>query len=98
MECLTIRYFETLDVAVLWIDATAKFWPDIDKQVLRDFADTVPKDLTDRCVGLEDATSGQQASANEKPRVRCRMTWRAERRPFFQVNQFSWQDTNAERI
>ena len=40
MECFDYPYFETLDVRFYGSMPLVKFWPDIDKQVMRDFADT----------------------------------------------------------
>ena len=42
-SALTIRYYSTLDVRFYGSMPLVKFWPDIDKQVLRQFADTVPR-------------------------------------------------------
>jgi non-lysosomal glucosylceramidase len=97
MECFDYPYFETLDVRFYGSMPLAKFWPDLDKQVLRDFADTVPKDMKDRMAWVwKSVHSGQPAFRERKTRgaVPHDMGVPAED-PFFQVNQFSWQDTNG---
>ena len=45
MECYDYPYYGTLDVLFYGSMPVAKFWPDLDKQTLRQFADTVPEDL-----------------------------------------------------
>ena len=74
----------------------AKFWPEIDKQVMRQFADTVPKDLTDKQLWI---WKSRQTGKNEfrlrkaKGAVPHDLGVPAED-PFVQVNQFSWQNTS----
>ncbi|HTE89767.1 MAG TPA: GH116 family glycosyl-hydrolase, partial [Terriglobales bacterium] len=48
MECFDYPYYGTLDVRFYGSMPLAKFWPEIDKQELRQFADTVPQDFTDK--------------------------------------------------
>ena len=48
MECFDYPFYATLDVRFYGSMPLAKFWPEIDKQELRQFADTVPQDLTDK--------------------------------------------------
>ncbi len=97
MECFDYPYFETLDVRFYGSMPLAKFWPDIDKQVMRDFADTVPKDLNDRMVWVwKTQHSGQQAFRERKTKGAVPHDMGVPNEdPFFQVNQFSWQDTNG---
>src|SRR6267142_794451 len=97
MECFDYPFYETLDVRFYGSMPLVKFWPDIDKQVMRDFADTVPKDLSDRMVWIWKSIHSGQATFRErktKGAVPHDMGVPNED-PFFQVNQFSWQDTNG---
>lgn len=97
MECFDYPYYETLDVRFYGSMPLLKFWPDIDKQVLRDFADTVPKNLTERMAWVwKSQKTGQPAFRNRKTKgaVPHDMGVPAED-PFYQINQFSWQDTNG---
>ena len=56
LECFDYAYYGTLDVRFYASLPLLKFWPEIDKQVLREFADTVPKRMARaRAVGMEDA-------------------------------------------
>src|SRR5260370_772723 len=73
------------------------FWPDLDKQVLRQFADTVPTEIDDKYVWI---WKSQQTG---KAQFRTRKVKGAvphdlgvpNEDPFVQTNQFSWQDTNG---
>ena len=97
MECFDYPYYETLDVRFYGSMPLAKFWPDIEKQVMRDFADTVPKHLDDRMAWIWKSIESRQPAFRErktKGAVPHDMGVPNED-PFFQVNQFSWQDTNG---
>src|SRR5215475_9623916 len=97
MECFDYPFYETLDVRFYGSMPLAKFWPDIEKQVMRDFADTVPKHLDDRMAWIWKSLETHQATFRErktKGAVPHDMGVPNED-PFFQVNQFSWQDTNG---
>jgi non-lysosomal glucosylceramidase len=97
LECFDYPFYSTLDVRFYGSLPLVRFWPDLDKQVLRDFADTVPRDYSDRMIWL------WKSQEEHKPVFRQRKTAGAvphdmgvpEEDPFFQVNQFSWQDTDG---
>jgi non-lysosomal glucosylceramidase len=96
LECYDYPYYSTLDVRFYGSMPLLKFWPDLDKQELRQFAATVPK--------LED----DHLIWDWKTREDKKLTFRLRKKkgavphdlgapdedPFFKVNQFSWQDTN----
>jgi non-lysosomal glucosylceramidase len=96
LECFDYAFYATLDVRFYGSMPLVKFWPDIDKQVLRQFADTVSQDLTDKY--LWQWKSQQTGSLN----FRIRKAKGAvphdlgvpQEDPFAQVNSFSWQNTN----
>jgi non-lysosomal glucosylceramidase len=97
MECFDYPYYETLDVRFYGSLPLVKFWPDLDKQVMRDFADTVPKDLTDQMMWIWKTLEEKKLTfRNRKTKgaVPHDMGVPAED-PYFQINQFSWQDTNG---
>jgi non-lysosomal glucosylceramidase len=97
MECFDYPFYETLDVRFYGSMPLVKFWPDIDKQVMRSFADTVPRELSERMMWLwKTQETGQLTFRNRKTKgaVPHDLGVPAED-PFFQVNQFSWQDTNG---
>jgi non-lysosomal glucosylceramidase len=96
MECFDYPYYGTLDVRFYGSMPLVKFWPDIDKQEMRQFADTVPQDLTDKYMWI---WKSQQTGSTE---FRVRKAKGAvphdlgipQEDPFMQVNSFSWQNTN----
>ncbi|MGH9528467.1 MAG: GH116 family glycosyl hydrolase [Terriglobales bacterium] len=96
LECFDYPYYATLDVRFYGSMPLVEFWPDIDNQVLRQFSDTVPQNLTDKY--LWTWKSQQTGSLH----FRVRKAKGAvphdlgvpQEDPFFQVNSFSWQNTN----
>jgi non-lysosomal glucosylceramidase len=97
MECYDYPFYETLDVRFYGSMPLIKFWPDIEKGVMREFADTVPQESRERMMWIwKSAETGT-------PSYRIRKAKGAvphdlgvpEEDPFEQINQFSWQDTNG---
>ncbi len=97
MECLDYPFYATLDVSFYGSMPLIKFWPEIDKQVMRQFADMVPREQSETL--LWDWKS-QQIHADA---FRMRKKKGAvphdlgvpQEDPFLKSNQFSWQDTNG---
>ena len=97
MECFDYPYYATLDVLFYGSMPLVKFWPDLDKQILRQFADTVPRELLQRSLWV------WKSEQTRSPTFRVRKKKGAvphdlgvpEEDPFLLVNQFSWQDTNG---
>lgn len=97
MECFDYPFYATLDVRFYGSLPLIQFWPDIDKQVLRQFADTVPKEVSDKYIWQ------WKSEQEHQPVLRTRKIKGAvphdlgvpEEDPFVQINQFSWQDTNG---
>jgi non-lysosomal glucosylceramidase len=97
MECFDYPYYSTLDVLFYGSMPLIKLWPDIDKQILRQFGETVPReipqrniwawkteqtnDLTLRVRKIKGAVPHDLGVPNEDP--------------FILVNHFNWQDTNG---
>src|ERR1035438_6124200 len=52
LECFDYPFYATLDVRFYGSMPLAKFWPDLDKQVLRQFAKTVPENLTEKSIWI----------------------------------------------
>ncbi len=96
MECFDYPFYATLDVRFYGSMPLTKFWPEIDKQVLRQFADTVPKEWADKQLWIWKTL---QTGKNEfrirkvKGAVPHDLGVPAED-PFVQPNQFSWQNTS----
>ena len=96
LECFDYPFHATLDV---WFYASmpiVKFWPQLDKQVLRQFAATVPLDITDKMKwDWKTQTTGQVAFRIRKSKGAVPHDLGVpDEDPFVQVNQFSWQDTS----
>jgi non-lysosomal glucosylceramidase len=96
LECFDYAYYGTLDVRFYASMPLLKFWPEIDRQVLREFADTVAKEWPEK--GQWVWKSQQQ----DEPSLHMRKKKGAvphdlgvpEGDPFFAVNEPGWQDTN----
>jgi len=96
LECFDYAYYGTLDVRFYASMPLLKFWPDIDKEVLREFAATVPKEWPEK--GQWVWKSQQQ----DEPSLHMRKKKGAvphdlgvpEGDPFIAVNEPGWQDTN----
>ena len=97
MECFDYPYYETLDVRFYGSMPLVKFWPDLDKQVMRDFADTVPRDLNQRMMWIwKSIDAGKQTFRERKTKGAVPHDLGVPNEdPFYQINQFSWQDTNG---
>jgi non-lysosomal glucosylceramidase len=97
MECYDYPYYETLDVRFYGSMPLIKFWPEIDKSVMREFADIVPRDYPEKMTWI---WKSQQTHSDV---FRVRKAKGAvphdlgvpKEDPFVQINQFSWQDTNG---
>jgi len=97
MECYDYPFYETLDVRFYGSMPLIKFWPDIEKGVMKEFADTVPRESHERMVWVWKTLD------TGTPQYRIRKAKGAvphdlgvpEEDPFEQINQFSWQDTNG---
>ncbi len=97
LECYDYPFYETLDVRFYGSMPLIKFWPDIEKGVMREFADTVPEESRERMVWV------WKTEQTGVPQFRIRKAKGAaphdlgvpEEDPFEQINQFSWQDTNG---
>jgi len=96
MECFDYPYYGTLDVRFYGSMPLAKFWPELDKQELRQFADTVPQDLTDKYLWnwKTQHTQALQFRVRKAKGAVPHDLGVPEEDPFVQPNQFSWQNTS----
>jgi non-lysosomal glucosylceramidase len=96
LECFDYAYYATLDVRFYASLPLLKFWPDVDKQVLREFADTVPKEWPE--LGLwvwkTEQTGEPVLHKRKKKGAVPHDLGVPEGDPFVAVNQPGWQDTN----
>jgi non-lysosomal glucosylceramidase len=96
LECFDYAYYGTLDVRFYASVALLKFWPTIDKQVLREFAQTVPREYPE--LGLWVAKTQETGSPVLHKRKKIGAVPHdlgvPEGDPFISVNEPGWQDTN----
>jgi non-lysosomal glucosylceramidase len=96
LECFDYAYYGTLDVRFYASVALLKFWPAIDKQVMREFAETVPREYPE--LGLWVAKSQETGSPVLHKRKKIGAVPHdlgvPEGDPFISVNEPGWQDTN----
>jgi len=99
LECFDYPYYSTLDVLFYGSMPLTKFWPEIDKQVLRQFAATVHQ--SDPQKMLWQWKSQQEKTNFFRQRKRSGALphdlGTPEEDPFFSPNQYSWQDVNQWR-
>jgi non-lysosomal glucosylceramidase len=96
LECYDYPYYSTLDVRFYGSMPLVKFWPDLDKQEMRTFAETVLRSEPEKLIWI------WKTEQDHKPAFRTRKSKGAvphdlgapEEDPFFKVNQFSWQNTD----
>src|SRR5277367_762582 len=96
MECYDYPYYSTLDVRFSGSMPLVKFWPDLDKQEMRTFAETVLRNEPEKLMWI------WKSEQDKKPTFRTRKSVGAvphdlgapEEDPIFKVNQFSWQNTD----
>jgi non-lysosomal glucosylceramidase len=97
MECFDYPYYSTLDVLFYGSMPLIKLWPDIDKQILREFGETVPRENSQKNIWAWKTEQTNQLT------LRARKNKGAvphdlgvpNEDPFVLVNQFNWQDTNG---
>src|ERR1700733_919876 len=96
LECFDYAYYGTLDVRFYASMPLLKFWPDIDKHVLREFADTVPREYPE--LGLWVAKTQETGSPVLHKRKKVGAVPHdlgvPEGDPFVLINEPGWQDTN----
>lgn len=96
LECFDYAYYGTLDVSFYGSLPLVKFWPDLDKQALREFAATVSKGWTDEGLWVwKTQLSGQPVTYGRKKIGAVPHDLGVpEGDPFFAVNEPGWQNTN----
>ena len=96
LECFDYAYYATLDVRFYASLPLLKFWPDIDKQVLREFADTVLQEWPEKglWVWKTEQTGEPVLHKRKKKGAVPHDLGVPEGDPFVAVNQPGWQDTN----
>lgn len=96
MECFDYPYHATLDVLFYGDMPLTKFWPDLDKQIMRQFADTVPENLTQQYewIWKTQHTGTLQFRVRKAQGAVPHDLGVPQEDPFKLPNAFSWQNTN----
>jgi non-lysosomal glucosylceramidase len=96
MECFDYPYHATLDVLFYGDMPLVKFWPDLDKQIMRQFSDTVREDLTDKYIWQwkSETTNTLQLRLRKAKGAVPHDLGIPQEDPFKLPNAFSWQNTN----
>jgi non-lysosomal glucosylceramidase len=97
MECYDYPYYETLDVRFYGSMPLLKFWPDLEKGSMREFAETVPHESGEKMEWIwKTVHSGELNFRIRKAKGAVPHDLGVPQEdPFIQINQFSWQDTNG---
>jgi len=96
MECFDYPFHSTLDVLFYGDMPLTKFWPDLDKQIMRQFADTVPENQTEKYawVWKTQQTGALQFRLRKAKGAVPHDLGVPQEDPFMLPNAFSWQNTN----
>src|SRR5271167_2339684 len=96
LECFDYAYYGTLDVRFYGSLPLLKFWPQIDKQVLREFAYTVPKEWPEQGLWVWKTEQAGQPITHKRKKIGAvpHDLGVPEGDPFVAVNEPGWQDTN----
>lgn len=96
LECFDYAYYATLDVRFYASLPLIKFWPVIDKQVLREFADTVPKEWPEKGLWVWKTAQTGEPVLHKRKKIGAvpHDLGVPEGDPFISVNEPGWQDTN----
>lgn len=97
LECYDYPFYETLDVRFYGSMPLIKFWPEIEKGIMKEFADTVPQESRERMAWIwkSEQTGVAQYRIRKARGAAPHDLGVPSEDPFKQINQFSWQDTNG---
>lgn len=96
LECFDYAYYGTSDVRFYASLPLLKFWPVIDKQVLREFADTVPREYPELGLWVWKTQQTGVPVLHKRKKIGAvpHDLGVPEGDPFVSVNEPGWQDTN----
>jgi non-lysosomal glucosylceramidase len=96
LECFDYPYYSTLDVLFYGSMPVAKFWPELDKAGVREFADTVNQEILTQYLWIWKTEQGAKPAFRER-KVKGSLPHdlgNPLEDPVILVNQFDWQNTN----
>ena len=96
LECFDYAYYGTLDVRFYASLPLLKFWPDIDKTVLREFSDTVAREWPEQGMWIWKSDLEGRPITHKRKKIGAvpHDLGVPEGDPFFSVNEPGIQDTN----
>jgi len=96
LECFDYAYYGTLDVGFYASLPLLKFWPEIDKEVLREFAETVRKEWPEQGLWVWKSMQTGEPVTHKRKKLGAvpHDLGVPEGDPFVAVNEPGWQDTN----
>jgi non-lysosomal glucosylceramidase len=96
LESFDYAYYGTLDVRFYASMPLLKFWPAIDKQVLREFAETVPREYPELGLWVWKTQQTGVPVLHKRKKIGAvpHDLGVPEGDPFVSVNEPGWQDTN----
>ncbi len=97
MECFDYPYYATLDVWFYGSMPLIKFWPELEKQVMRQFAETVPRESSEKALWIWKSDESHELTLRVRKRKGAvpHDLGVPQEDPFVLVNQSSWQDANG---
>jgi non-lysosomal glucosylceramidase len=99
MECFDYPFYGSLDVRFYGSWALLRFWPDLDKQEMREYTDTIPESNTQRYVwGWQSSHEHQLVELQRKaPGVAPHDLGAPGEDPVVNSNQYNYQDVSNWR-
>lgn len=96
LECFDYAYYATLDVRFYASLPLLKFWPQIEKQEIREFAETVSREWPEKGLWVwKSQQTGEPVLHKRKKKGAVPHDLGVpEGDPFISVNEPGWQDTN----
>jgi non-lysosomal glucosylceramidase len=96
LECFDYAYYGTLDVRFYASMPLLKIWPTVDKQVLREFAQTVPREYPELGLWVWKSQQTGEPVLHKRKKIGAvpHDLGVPEGDPFVSVSEPGWQDTN----
>ena len=95
LECFDYAYYGTLDVRFYGSMPLVKFWPEIEKQEMREFSATVPEENREKYLWRWKLIFGHQMDLMQRkvPGALPHDLGNPVEDPFVAPNQYQWQDS-----
>jgi non-lysosomal glucosylceramidase len=95
LECFDYPFYGTLDVRFYGSMPLVKFWPEIEKQEMREFAATVPQENTEKYLWEWKMVFEHQMELMQRkvPGALPHDLGNPVEDPFISANQYQWQDS-----